>query len=161
MKEHTIDLRWSLWQRLPSEDFPEAVIADMEEAFKGEGEEVTVRTAPKKEIRFGQVVVFEGGADVVFDFEWDEPYEQLWRIEETTGELTEAQSEDLSGRIASWMSEMDWNIHREIEATTFEELMEKIDMTEEDLMELEDNQSKAFDEYLKHLATSVKEEQGA
>jgi hypothetical protein len=165
MKEYSIDLRWSLWAAYPEEfDSPRAqeALAAMRAAFEGgvfaDEEEVTIHTAPKKEIRFGRVEVFEGGAKVEFSFEWDEPYEQLWRVEEVAGELTESEAQAAKNEIASWMGEMTWSIEEEIYAITFDELLQKIDKVETELLALEDSQSKAFDPFLKALGEQIKEE---
>jgi hypothetical protein len=156
--KYNIDLKWSLWSSEELlERYPE-VYEQARLAFSAEGDPVEIHTAPRKEIRFGDVTIEDGCASVNFYFEWDEPYEQLWRVEEITGELTEPETESAKQDVCEYFSEMDWGIYKEVGAPTFEELLEKIDEVESELLELEDRQSNAFEEHLKWMGGAILEQ---
>jgi hypothetical protein len=53
--------------------------------------------------------------------------------------------------------EATWQISRRLEAKTFDELMEKIDQVESDLMELERRQGASFTRFLDQLVATIKD----
>lgn len=152
-KEFQVDLKWSLWS-LNDSEFPDEVLFEMQMAFEGDLPAVIIRTHPRKEIRFGSVEVYKGGADVCFYFEWDDPRS----IQKVLSDLSLSQGERdfATDRIAAFYSEMTWQISRVIAAGSFVELMEQIDQVESDLMELEIHQSKALDSELEQIAKTIR-----
>ena len=161
LAEFEVDLRWSLWT-ITETEFPDRCLWRMVRAFNGEMSPVVIRTAPGKEIRFGSVEIYSGGADVCFYLEWDDPCELARMTSERLGleDLSEAERDYLCDSIATWCSEATWSITRSVSAQTFEELMERIDEVESDLIELEQQQEGAFTEYLDSLGASIKAERG-
>lgn len=161
MQTYDVDLRWSLWSKY-TEEFEgrnaEAINA-AKQVFDGEYDyPVKIHTAPKKEIRFGTVTFTGQTAEVLFSFDWDEPYEQIWRVEEITGELNEQEEASVREQIEMFFSELDWSVSDDVSGSTFAELMERIDEVESNLLEQEDTQSKELDALLKSLAEWVMEE---
>lgn len=69
-----LDLKWNLWSR-DAETFPAEALAALQRAFANKAHAVTVYTAPRKEIRFGTVVVTGHSATVDFYTVWDQPHE--------------------------------------------------------------------------------------
>ena len=70
--EKSVDLKWSLWSRDKGvwDERAPGVWELMHDAFFGHGN-VSIETAPRKEIRFGIVLIRKGAADVEFEAEWD------------------------------------------------------------------------------------------
>lgn len=164
MQKHNVDLKWSLWMASEAEfaeRVEEGVLDDMKKAFAGEIEECQINTAPKKEIRYGKVNIYEGGAHVELSYEWDEPYEFLDRLamfvdESGSAELTEEESEQATDDIAEYFSEVQFYVDEEVEATDFADLMEKIDAVETKLIEREKKESAGFDSYLRKLGRGIR-----
>ena len=72
-EEVEVDLKWSLWTTDESiwEDYAPGVLDKIKR-----GEVSVLRTAPRKEIRYGKVEFLSGGSVLVdFRSEWDEPYD--------------------------------------------------------------------------------------
>jgi len=87
MKEHRVDLKWSLWSEDPGtwEEYAPAALADMEAAAAG-GEAVRIYTAPRKEIRYGMVDIPPSGKDIM-----DQEYDRwLPRLEKVYAQLPPA-----------------------------------------------------------------------
>lgn len=154
--EHSIDLRWSLWTANVREIKPEIVL-DMRRAFNGSGNPVLVKTAPKKEIRFGKVQIEQGHALVTFHFEWDEPYEQVYRVEELVKpDMDEGERQKAIGLIQDFYVGMTWYVYRDVRPKSFIGLMKGIDAVESDLLALEDRQSKAHENNIKFIAEYIR-----
>lgn len=81
----SIDLKWSLWstQRTYFDEYAPGVWDTMRAAFDGTGTEVLVNTAPRKEIRYGSVLVQPGQMHVHFWAEWDNG--QTFHVDDTVG----------------------------------------------------------------------------
>jgi hypothetical protein len=152
-----IDLRWSLWTESLdelTEAYPRAFCA-AEQAFLGTGQPVLIESNPKKEIRFGQVRFEQGKAIVNFSFEWDEPFDQISRIE-VHPDLTNAERAYALGRIANHFEDAcTWYVAETVEAETFAGLIAKIDQVEAEMIEAEEEQSKAFDTVLFDIKTAI------
>lgn len=77
--EVSVDLKWSLWSTSADhwQNYCRAgeVWDAMLAAFRGKRPALTVYTSPRKEIRYGEVVVGQGRASGYFYCEWGEPYE--------------------------------------------------------------------------------------
>ena len=82
--EVRVNLKWSLWSAHEEhwQERAPAVLATMREGIEGgqileTGCGITIRTAPHKEIRYGEVTIYPRDgrlyADVRFSSEWDEP----------------------------------------------------------------------------------------
>jgi hypothetical protein len=157
-----IDLKWSLWQDSEpefAERFP-GVLETAKMAFSGEGSEVCILTAPRKECRYGKVQIHEGGAHVSFNFEWDEPRDQADRLHEYPDllTLTEQELEKSTDEIANWLSEVQWCWEEEVTARSFEDLMVAIDDVEARLLQYEDQVSLAFEHYLDTIRIELRAE---
>jgi len=146
---HRVDLKWSLWLKHADaweERQGAEAVADMRVAFESGGASV-VTTAPRKEIRFGQVVVERGRAHADFVAVWDSPADLA---------PDDASDEDVQC-VAEWFEEyhdgdpespVGAHVEEDVEAATFDELMVKIDACEDRLLEEEKERSKSFDEFL-------------
>jgi hypothetical protein len=76
--EFDLDLKWSLWIADPEDDaYPQGLIQTLRDLPVGSS--VLVRTAPRKEIRFGEVRVkrTDKGYSAIgtFSCEWDDTYD--------------------------------------------------------------------------------------
>ena len=70
----SVDLKWSLWSQDQSvwNEYAPRVWKQMQDAFLGKTGPLKISTAPRKEIQFGSVTVFKGGAKGVLTTEWDD-----------------------------------------------------------------------------------------
>jgi hypothetical protein len=156
-REYPIDLEESLWS-LHEGVFPPDPLFYMQRAFDGDITSVIIRTAAKAQKRFGSVKVTRARAEVAFYFVWDDPVDLVCAIFDYLDPAPNR--EELSyaiDRIAIWCMEATWQISRRLEAETFDELMEKIDQVESDLMELERRQGGAFTKFLDQLVATIKD----
>jgi hypothetical protein len=82
--EARVDLKWSLWSAHEKhwQDYAPTVLATLRAGITDgqileTGCGITIRTAPRKEIRFGEVTIYPYNghlfADISFRSEWDEP----------------------------------------------------------------------------------------
>lgn len=155
-EEHSVDLKWSLWtiDRSEWESYHAANIYDrMEKAFLGAGPVVVVKTAPRKEIRCGEVIISKGKADGWFATEWDEPetladtlhliddkgdwpaegWPETMSQEEINRSSLRGFCESLPASLHLWTIGLDWNFT--VRARSFPRLMEKIDKVENQLLQ--------------------------
>lgn len=160
--EFEVDLKWGLWDTDESiwEDCEgesgKEIYQKMREAFKGEGAPVTIQTAPRKEIRFGTVDIYEGGASVKFHTHWDSPWDLLpdclpddEEVQEDFKNLIEDYLQDSYGYCEGDVNDpIGAEISDDIKAGTFEELMGKIDELESELLDLESQHSTEFHQFL-------------
>ena len=119
-----------------------------------------IRTAPRKEIRFGSVLVSKGQADVEFSFEWDDPHDLAASVDDRLDDgMSDEEHEWVSGLVADYLAEnhCEFRRHRVLSEDDFGRLMEAIDRVEEELLEGEKDFSNVFDGYVADLAESVKE----
>lgn len=151
----TVDLKWSLWAALAFdwEDYAPGVVARMRAAFEGTGPAVLVRTAPRKEIRYGSVFIHKGRADVDFYCVWDESNDLV--PESITDD---AARDDAAESIGRWFEDHDESgdnvpcrVIETVRARTFERLMLKVDQCETRLLKEEEEQSQRFHEFLATL----------
>jgi hypothetical protein len=165
-EEREVDLKYALWSahREEWEDREPGAWELMEAAFEGYevppidpqelGDVVCarIRTAPRKEIRYGVVEIGEGSASVRFKAGWDS-------IADLVPEgVPEERFEEVRDAIWEWflgdgMMDEDGDplgalVEEEVTAGTFVELMVKIDDLEDRLLREERERSKALDEYL-------------
>lgn len=159
MKEHKLDLKHSLWTSSEGE-FPDSVCYPMMQAFEGAGEPIKVITEPSKHFRHGTVEIYEGGADVEFYYEWDEPCARVDEVGEQLDIVHPALDDDevefVADKIATFYSENTWCIAREVHAKTFEELLQGIDDIESYLIESEAHAEKAFHQWITVIVELVK-----
>jgi len=153
--EYRVDLKWALWSA-DAEYWTEHQATDALEAMKlalaGEGTAV-IYTAPRKEIRFGTVVVTKSKAEVDFKAVWDSPNDL-------------ADDESQVQPISEWFEEYDGDpddpigahVTRTIEAGDLETILRKVDECEADLLAEEKDRSEAFDEFKKSLGKSSADE---
>lgn len=156
-----IDLKHSLWS-CDLESFPEDVLALMRAAFDGTGTALSVRTAPKREIRYGLVKIYHGCMEYQFHTEWDDT-EAL--VSEDLEELTDAQQTYLLDRVSDWLSmhkyllAVDHEVMSEdnigaaasgkVVGDDFEAALKRVDQGEEDLLERDKYASDQFDDVIK------------
>ena len=154
--EEEVDLKWSLWQESEDEweDYAPGVYQKLKDAFLGDGAEIRVHTAPRKEIRFGDVVISEGKAEVNFRAIWDSPSAL---VPDACPEFLRDEMEEL---ITSYFSEKDGyyydyedpigaSVVQSLSAVSFDKLMGEIDDLENKLVSEEGENSELFDVWLK------------
>lgn len=151
-----VDLKWSLWtaDRGIWDEYAPGAWSEMRKAFFGKSDEVTVHTAPRKEIRYGTVEVREGEAFVSFRAIWDAPNCHV------PEHVPEDQIDEASETIASWFDDNEGyedgdtespvaaQVIRKVKADSFPKLMRKIDECEEQLLREEQEASEHFAEYI-------------
>jgi len=152
-----IDLKWILWSK-HREDFLPEHIARMEAAFSGSADPITISTSPRKENRSGKVKVFPGRAEVTFEFDWDDPFEQVWRVKELIGDLSKSEADAAADHIGDYFAKMQWSVSENLSAESIDELLAKIDQVERNLVELEDQQADAFESEIRSLADYLLDE---
>jgi hypothetical protein len=123
-------------------------------AWSGNGD-LEIRTSPNKETRFGSVVVRNGGADVSFTYEWDEPYDLASGLD--VDDLTEGEIEYAADQISEFERGMEWGVSRAVEASSVGDLLKQIDSVEKELIELESACSAEFGSFIKDLEKEIKE----
>ena len=148
---YTVDLKWSIWttdenefvgqeasQRWERIDLGEK----MRNAFLGTGPPIGINSAPRKEIRFGNVTIQKGGAVGEMWTAWGESYslvpDDMESIDEATdGAVTDAISDWVDGRAGFDDSGdvMGAFVDFDIKASTFEAMMEAVDQQEEMLIQ--------------------------
>lgn len=141
-KEVRVDLKWSLWiaNKESWQDYAPGIVRQMEKAFLGIGRPVLVRTAPRKEIRFGEVLITKGRATGTFACEWDEAHE----LADTLGtENNEAFVECLPG--SAYVGGIGVDVEFVVAARTFNALMERIDAEEDRLIKLDRQEWKGIE----------------
>ena len=154
--EYPIHLEASLWSL--DAQFPLDPLFFMERAFDGDIPPIMIRTAPRAGDRFGSVRLGRGRAQVTFYFQWKDPSALVDDcFEAICLEPTRAEREYAIDRVSIWAIEATWEITRKVKAETFDELMEKIDEVETDLMELEGRQRNAFRAFLDEILQSIRD----
>jgi len=154
-REYAIELEVSLWS-LNESEFPLDPLFFMQRAFEGDIPPIVIRTSPKHQERFGGVRVARGRATVSFYFQWKDPVDlagAIW-LDHIPNRAELAYAID---QISLWCMEATWEITRDVEAETFDELMERIDEVETDLMELERRQANAFDALCAEIVKTIKD----
>ena len=160
-KSVDIDFKYSLWSSEESwfEDMAdtEDALLLMKAAFDGSGNPVCVRTAPKKEIRFGSVWIERNEMSYAFRSEWDDSCDLV-----PDSNLNDAQRVELEGSISEWCQvlkdgyELDFFIEDNVGAYTrgvvqcedFKSALEQVDAAEDHLIEMEAENSEALSEYI-------------
>lgn len=162
--EVSVDLKWGLWSRDFStwDDQAPGVLIDLFDALI-RGETVTIRTAPRKEIRFGSVDIVPDGtrlrAHGSFSAGWDDPRELAdgYFIPE---ELYDA----FVASIPFTSSGPGVEIEFDVSADDLEQLFAQIDREEDRLLAKEERASQELDEAAADLlqwAAEQAEEQAA
>ena len=156
-KDIEVDLKYALWscdEYIWNDYAEDGILKQMEDAFLGEGPIINILTAPRKEIRYGTVCIEKGKSSVHFYTLWDEPYCHVPddcpdRIRPFIEFLLEEYfSYDYNGLGYSDDSPIGAEIRTEVEATTFSELMEKIDAVENELIQDEERNSQEFHKWI-------------
>jgi hypothetical protein len=156
MREYPISLEMSLWSL--DAQFPIDPLFFIERAFDGDIPPVLVRTAPREGDRFGSVRIARGRAEVSFYFQWKDPVDLVDDcFEAICFEPTRSERAYAIDRVSIWAIEATWEITRKVQAETFDELMEKIDEVESDLMELEGRQRNAFYPFFDEILQSIRD----
>src|SRR5215475_857782 len=133
-RQYAIDLESSLWS-LNESEFPLDPLFYMQRAFDGDIGPIVIRTAPKNQNRFGSVRMARGRAEASFYFQWSDPVDLTDDyLLVHAFEPSKEEREYAIDRVSLWCMEAPWEITRQVEAETFEELMERIDEVETDLM---------------------------
>lgn len=131
-EEVSVDLKWSCWSVAKEycwDHYAPGVWERMEAAFKGTSGPVLVLTGPRKEIRYGSVLVSKGKAEGYFVDEWDD----LHGLADTLGtKVDEAFAETIPFSSHSHEPGMDRDFS--CKARKFDKLMERIDSEEVALM---------------------------
>ena len=107
--EHRVDLKWSLWTEGMEywEEYAPKTLAALKSGIDdGEmlehGGYIRILTAPRKEIRSGEAVIYARDghvmADVRFSTEWDEPYVLVETLMQLC-ELPEVSEEEYDARV--------------------------------------------------------------
>lgn len=128
----SVDLKWSCWSvdRGYWGEYAPGVWERMEAAFKGEAGPVVVHTGPRKEIRYGSVTIYKGGACGQFSCEWDSVEE----LADTLGvKCDEAFRETIPYSSHLMEPGTDWEFGT-IKARKFQRLMNRIDGEENEFM---------------------------
>tara|TARA_Y100000034_G_scaffold131492_1_gene192356 strand:- start:6870 stop:7499 length:630 start_codon:yes stop_codon:yes gene_type:complete len=157
---YTVDLKWSIWTTDENEFVGTGTTTSqrryridlgekMRNAFLGTGPPIEIQSAPRKEIRYGNVTIKKGGAVGEMRTCWGEVYElvpdDMESIDEATGGgVTDAISDWVDGR--SGFDEggdvIGAFVDFDIKASTFEAMMEAIDQQEEMLIQQDMRNSK-------------------
>lgn len=127
----SVDLKWSCWSvaREYWDEYAPGVWERMERAFTGEAGPVTVRTGPRKEIRYGGITISKGHAAGWFATEWDD----VETLADTLGtEYDDAFREMIPFSVRTMEPGMDWEVA--VKAKSFARLMERIDAEEDALL---------------------------
>jgi hypothetical protein len=128
----TVDLKWSCWSedRGYWDEYAPGVWDRMERAFKGEAGPVVVGTGPRKEIRYGSVLIEKGEASGWFATEWDEVHE----LADTLGtECDDAFCEMIPHTMELMEPGVAWDFR--VRARKFPNLMRRIDNEENELLQ--------------------------
>jgi hypothetical protein len=128
----SVDLKWCCWSKHNStwDEYAPGVWEKAEAAFKGEAGPVTVNTAPRKEIRYGSVTIYKGGAAGHFCCEWD----SVEDLADTLGTTADDGFHEMIPCSVHLMEPgMDWDF--KVKARTFASLMRKIDNEEDSLLQ--------------------------
>jgi len=163
-REHNVDFKYSLWMDYPEgwEDRGElALYEKIRRVFQGIDEEdrsIIIYTAPRKEIRYGKVLIQKGEASGYFYTLWDEPYEiaQTLDLTDENGEYKEGVEEvfeDFDGLFpyTYYGEDPGSEIEFTIDGTeTFEEMMTAVDQKENELLEYDQQNWAQVEEYAKH-----------
>src|SRR5512137_184625 len=130
-----VDLKWSLWSADPDyweEHDGGEVLAAMRAALAG-GDVVEVVTAPRKEIKFGRVLVGEGRANVSFRSEWDSISDLLGELGEDTASVEMATEWFLDQGLLLYGEPCGAHVQEQIQARCLEDLLARVDELEERL----------------------------
>lgn len=155
-EEVSVDLKWSCWTTDESiwNDYAPGVWERMQKAFTGESGPVTVGTGPRKEIRYGSVTIYRGGASGYFCTNWDE----CEMLAETLGTTCDdAFVEMIPHSIHCMEPGMDWDFGL-IKARKFINLMRKIDAQENELLVMDEREWKFIADCFRKTPTCSPEE---
>lgn len=131
-EEKSVDLKWSCWSTDESVwgDYAPGTWERMEQAFNGTASPLKVASGPRKEIRYGSVVISKGKATGYFVTEWD----SVDSLADTLGtEPDEGFNEMIPHSPYTMEPGMDWDFT--VKAKSFRKLMARIDAEEDRLLE--------------------------
>lgn len=155
-----VDLKWSLWTEDEStwEEYrAKDVLEKVKAAFEG-GEQFTVYTAPRKEIRYGSVTVSKGKAVVEFNAVWDSPQsllpDGLWENDLAVDAVHDWFCNHEGFLDGDPESPVGARVMRTVEAKSFPELLQAVDACEADLLQEEQEAGKELDSFIKGLEVS-------
>ncbi|WP_156820670.1 hypothetical protein [Thioalkalivibrio thiocyanodenitrificans] len=153
IEDINVDLKWGLWLSLPGdwESYAPGVWGRMDKAFSGEGPAVRIRTAPRKEILYGDVIISRRKVSVDFLARWDSPDDLVpdW--------VPQDKFEDFEEMIAEWFVEgtgyyeeytdpIGARVQETLTGRKWATMARKIDALQEQLSRQEREHSKAFSE---------------
>ena len=99
-----------------------------------------------------------GRAEASFYFQWSDPVDLTDDyLLVHAFEPSKEEREYAIDRVSLWCMEAPWEITRQVEAETFEELMERIDEVETDLMFLERRQADSVNAFLGEIVQTIKD----
>jgi hypothetical protein len=126
----SVDLKWSCWTEDRSiwDDYAPGVWEKMEAAFRGLTDPVRIDTGPRKEIRYGSILIEKGSAQGYFCTEWDD----IDSLAETLGTTDPSFIETIPMSSHNLEPGIDWDF--KIKARKFSCLMRKIDTEENNLL---------------------------
>lgn len=132
LEKASVDLKWSCWTIDEGiwDDYAPGVWQRMHDAWQGTAAPIAVSTGPRKEIRYGYVVIRKGCASGYFCTEWDS-VEELADTLKT--EADDAFNEMIPYSVHNMEPGLDWEF--KVKARSFRKLMERIDKNEDDLIE--------------------------
>jgi hypothetical protein len=159
-----IDLKWSLWstdESLWKESCKEEnqdILTIMRNAFNGTDKRIVIHSAPRREIRFGQVELSKGKAKVEFSAVWDTSFDLVpdncpKRLRKNLIEEIEFYFED---NFYDDQNPLGALVSTVVESDSFDDLMFKIDGLEDKLIEDEKENSKKFHEWLNDIIPYLK-----
>lgn len=159
----SVDLKWGLWAKSHDtwENYAPGLWSRMEEAFLGTTPALSITTAPKKEIRYGTVVISKGQADVEFYAMWDEAH---CHVPES---LTGSKYDEATNQIHEWFannhgffggdgeSPIGAEIGTTVKSRKFANLMNKVSALEIDMREAEAAHSESFERFVSQLQVEL------
>lgn len=133
----SVDLKWSCWTEDKSvwDEYAPGVYQKMADAFTGKSKPVEINSGPRKEIRYGCIVISKGQATGHFCTEWDDA--------ESLAETLNIEPDDAFREMIPFSSHnmepgMDWEF--KVKARKFTTLIRAIDKEENKLLEMDERE---------------------
>ena len=155
-----MDLKWSLWSKY-IEDIEERA-PEVAKLLRAYPEKLTIYTAPKKEIRYGNVTIeCNGDAETCtsirayghFYCEWDEPGDLVADLDLDDGCISDEEHQNRAENIQQALFDMEFppRIDFDITAPTLDSILECIDKVENDLLEANEKAWEEMEEWAKSV----------